>query len=167
MATRSESIALGAIVGTLSVLGWRHGRRARLSNTLAFGLAWTAVPVLNLGLWNQYWTDDFLDVGYRTASILWQTNRAYIGVLVSPCFGLLAFMPAAAVGLGLLSMPSRRPIWLAMVVLVVMAVIDMARSAISRTAFHGDLGISLPWRHSWRLVRVRRSKRVLQLWPCV
>ncbi len=125
--TRPEFIAFGAIVGILSGLGWRHGRRTALFHSLAYGVAWTAVAIPGVGLWNLYRTGDFFDVGYRTASILWQTERAYIGVfgvLASPSFGVLVFMPAAAVGLwGLLSMDSRQPVWLAMVTLVVMAVV--------------------------------------------
>lgn len=124
--TRPEFIAFGAILGVVSVLGRTRGRTA-LTHSLAYGIAWMAVAAPGVGLWNLYRTGDFFDVGYRTASILWQTDRAYIGVfgvLASPSFGLLVFMPAAAIGLwGLLSMGSRQPAWLAMVALIVLAVV--------------------------------------------
>ncbi len=126
-ATRPEFIVLGAGVGVLCLLG--QGRRpwARWPHALVFAFAWTAIVIPSLGFWNLYRTGSFLDVGYRTASILWQTDRAYIGVfgaLASPSFGLFVFMPVAAVGLwGLLNAPTRRTAWLVMLSLTLLAVV--------------------------------------------
>ena len=106
---------------------WKRDWRTGLTNSGIYAAAWAAVAIPGVGLWNLYRTGEFFDVGYRTATILWQTDRAYIGVfgtLASPSFGLLVFMPVAAVGLwGLLAGSSRRPVWLAMLALVVMAVV--------------------------------------------
>lgn len=124
---RPELIAFGAVAGFLSVLQWRVSWRIGAACSGAYTTAWAAVAIPGVGLWNLYRTGELLDVGYRTASILWQTDRAYIGifgVLASPSFGLLVFMPVAAVGLwGLLSMGRQSPVWIATLSLVVFAVI--------------------------------------------
>ena len=124
---RPEFIALGAVVGLLSLLRWRAGWRTGAICSGVFLASWAAVVLPGVGLWNLYRTGEFFDVGYRTASILWQTDRAYIGIfgtLASPSFGLLVFMPVAAVGLwGLLGSASRSPMCLAMAALVVLAVV--------------------------------------------
>ncbi|MCY3748827.1 MAG: hypothetical protein OXG64_05975 [Chloroflexi bacterium] len=125
--TRPEFVVFGGIGGVLSLMDWKRGHRTGLSHSLVYLAAWAAMAVPGVGLWNLYRTGGFLDVGYRSASILWQTERAYIGVfgsLASPSFGLLVFMPVAAVGLlGLLTKASHRPVWLAMLALVVMAAV--------------------------------------------
>ena len=125
--TRPEFVVLAPAVGALSLLREKRLSRVGLTRGLAFVAAWAVVTIPGIGLWNLYRTGDFFDVGYRTASILWQTDRAYIGifgVLVSPSFGLLVFMPVAAVGLwGILGATSRRPVWLVMLALTVLAVI--------------------------------------------
>ena len=124
---RPELIAFGVVVGILSLLQWRSSWRIGAACSGAYTTAWAAVAIPGVGLWNLYRTGELLDVGYRTASILWQTDRAYIGifgVLASPSFGLLVFMPVAAVGLwGLLSMGRQSPVWIATLALVVIAVI--------------------------------------------
>ena len=125
--TRPEFVILAPAVGVLSMFSGEGLARAGLIRALAFAAAWAVVAVPGIGLWNLYRTGDFLDVGYRSASILWQTDRAYIGifgVLASPSFGLLVFMPVAAVGLwGILGATARRPVWLVMLGLTVLAVI--------------------------------------------
>jgi len=125
--TRPEFVVLAPAVGVLSLLSEKRLSRQGLALGLAFALAWAVVAVPGIGLWNLYRTGDFFDVGYRTASILWQTDRAYIGmfgVLASPSFGLLVFMPVAAIGLwGILGATARRPVWLVMLALTVLAVI--------------------------------------------
>lgn len=125
--TRPEFMVFGVVVGTLSLLAWKQIGLAGLKGTAVFTATWAAVAFPGVGLWNLYRTGDFLDIGYRTGTILWQTDRAYIGVfgvLASPSFGLLVFMPLAAVGLwGLLRKATDRPIWYAMLVLVVIAVV--------------------------------------------
>ena len=125
--TRPEFVVLAPAVGVLSLLSEGRLSRAGLTRGLAFAAAWAVVAIPGIGLWNLYRTGEFFDVGYRTASILWQTDRAYIGifgVLASPSFGLLVFMPVAAVGLwGILGATSRRPVWLVMLALTVLAVI--------------------------------------------
>ncbi len=125
--TRTEFVVLAPAVGALSVFRGERLSRAGLTRGLAFAVAWAVVVVPGIGLWNLYRTGDFFDVGYRSASILWQTDRAHIGifgVLASPSFGLMVFMPVAAIGLwGMLGATSRRPIWLTMLALIVLAVI--------------------------------------------
>ena len=125
--TRPEFVILAPAVGVLSLFDGKRISRAGLARALAFAAAWAVVAIPGIGLWNLYRTGDFFDVGYRSASILWQTDRAYIGifgVLGSPSFGLLVFMPVAAIGLwGILGAPSRRPVWLVMLALIVLAVI--------------------------------------------
>ena len=125
--TRPDFIVFGVAVGLLSLLRWKRGWRTGLMCSGVYTAAWAVIAIPGVGLWNLYRTGDFLDVGYRTASILWQTERAYIGVfgaLASPSFGLLVFMPVTAVGLwGLLGRASSRSVWLAMLVLVVIAVV--------------------------------------------
>ena len=124
---RPEFIVFGVVVGVLSLVPWRRDWRTGLTCSGAYAAAWALVALPGVGLWNLYRTGEFFDVGYRTASILWQTERAYIGIfgtLASPSFGLFVFMPVAAVGLwGLLGMAARRPIWMAMLVLVAVAVV--------------------------------------------
>ncbi len=124
---RPELIAFALVVGTVSLLTWRAGWRTGLTCSGTFAASSAAIVLPGVGLWNIYRTGEFFDVGYRTASILWQTDRAYIGVfgvLASPSFGLMVFMPVAAIGLwGLLRMAGSRPIWLAMLALVVVATI--------------------------------------------
>lgn len=124
---RPELIAFGVVVGFLSLLQWRYGWRTGSTSSGVYTAAWAAIVIPGVGLWNLYRTGEFLDVGYRTASILWQTDRAYIGifgVLASPSFGLLVVTPVAAVGLwGLLSMGRQSPVWIAALALVVIAVI--------------------------------------------
>ena len=124
---RPEFIVFGVIVGVLSLVLWRRDWRTGLTCSGAFAAAWALVALPGVGLWNLYRTGEFFDVGYRTASILWQTDRAYIGIfgtLASPSFGLLVFMPAAAVGLwGLLGKATARPVWSAMLGLVAIAAI--------------------------------------------
>ena len=125
--TRPEFIVLGVVVGALSLLDLKRGGLADLKGAAVFTATWVAIAIPGVGFWNLYRTGDFLDIGYRTGTILWQTDRAYIGVfgaLASPSFGLLVFMPLAAVGLwGLIGRAMDRPIWLAMLVLVVTAVV--------------------------------------------
>lgn len=125
--TRPEFMVLGVLVGALSLPAWKRSGLTGLKGSAVFAASLAAIAVPGVGLWNLYRTGDFLDVGYRTGTILWQTDRAYIGVfgvLASPSFGLLVFMPLAAVGLwGLLSRAMDRPIWLAMLVLVITAVV--------------------------------------------
>lgn len=125
--TRPEFVVLAPAVGVLSLLSEERLSRVGVTRGLAFAAAWAVMAVPGIGLWNLYRTGDFFDVGYRTASILWQTDRAYIGmfgVLASPSFGLLVFMPVAAVGLwGILGATSRRPVWMVMLALIVLAVI--------------------------------------------
>ena len=125
--TRPEFIALGVIVGALTLLTWKRGWRIGLTCSVVYTAAWALIAVPGVGLWNLYRTGDFLDVGYRTATVLWQTDRAYIGIfgsLASPSFGLLVFMPVAAVGLwGLLGKATARPVWTAMLGLVAIAAI--------------------------------------------
>ena len=90
--TRPEFIALGVIVGALTLLTWKRGWRTGLTCSVVYTAAWALIAVPGVGLWNLYRTGDFLDVGYRTATVLWQTDRAYIGIfgaLASPSFGLL------------------------------------------------------------------------------
>ncbi|MCY3914074.1 MAG: hypothetical protein OXG43_12650 [Chloroflexi bacterium] len=125
--TRPEFVVLAPAVGVLGLLSEGRLSRVGLTRGLAFAAAWAVVAIPGIGLWNLYRTGDFFDVGYRTASILWQTDRAYIGmfgVLASPSFGLLVFMPVAAVGLwGILGATSRRPVWLVMLALTLLAVV--------------------------------------------
>lgn len=124
---RPEYIVFGVVLGALSLARWRDSWRVGMTRSAAFAVAGAAVALPGVGLWNLYRTGEFFDVGYRTASILWQTDRAYIGIfgtLASPSFGLLVFMPVAAVGLlGLLGRASHRPIWGAMLALVLIAVV--------------------------------------------
>ena len=124
---RPEFIVLGVVVGALSLLDLKRGGLAGLKGAAVFTATWVAISILGVGFWNLYRTGDLLDTGYRTGTILWQTDRAYIGVfgaLASPSFGLLVFMPLAAVGLwGLLGKAMDRPIWFAMLVVVVTAVV--------------------------------------------
>lgn len=124
---RPEYIVFSVVLGALSLARWRDSRRVGMTRSGAFAVAGTAVALPGVGLWNLYRTGEFFDVGYRTASILWQTDRAYIGIfgaLASPSFGLLVFMPVAAVGLlGLLGRFSHRPAWGAMLALVLIAVV--------------------------------------------
>ena len=125
--TRPEFAALGMVVGALTLVKWKWDWRSSLTNAGVFTAAWALTTVPGVGLWNLYRTGEFFDVGYRSATILWQTDRAYIGifgVLASPSFGLFVFMPVAAVGLwGLLGRAPGRPVWLAMLGLVVMAAV--------------------------------------------
>lgn len=124
---RPEFIVFGLGAGVLSLAPWKRGWRTCLVCAGVYTAAWALIALPGVGLWNLYRTGQFFDVGYRTASILWQTDRAYIGVfgvLASPSFGLLVIMPVAAVGLwGLLGMAPRRPAGLVMLGLVVMAAI--------------------------------------------
>ena len=125
--TRPEFVILASVLGVLALFSEEQLSRAGLTRGLAFGAAWVIVAVPGIGLWNLYRTGDFFDVGYRSATLLWQTDRAYIGifgVLASPSFGLLVFMPVAAVGLwGMLSAVSHRRVWLSVLALIVLAVI--------------------------------------------
>lgn len=124
---RPEVVVFGAVIGVLSLGLWRDAWRIGATCSGVYIVAWAAVAIPGIGLWNLYRTGEFLDVGYRAASILWQTDRAYIGVfgvLASPSFGLLVFMPVAAVGLwGLMGMGRQSHVWTAMLALVVIAVI--------------------------------------------
>ena len=125
--TRPEFTAVGVVVGALTLVKWKRDWRTGLTNAGVYTAAWAITTIPGVCLWNLYRTGEFFDVGYRSATILWQTDRAYIGifgVLASPSFGLFVFMPVAAVGLwGLLGKAPDRPIWLAMLVLVVTAVV--------------------------------------------
>jgi len=124
---RPEFVVFGVAVGALSLLRWRDSWQSTAANAGAYSATWAAVAVSGVGFWNLYRTGDLLDVGYHGASVLWQTDRAYIGVfgvLASPSFGLFVFMPVAAVGLwGLMSTGRQGPVWIAMLALCAIAVI--------------------------------------------
>lgn len=122
--TRPELVLVAPVLGVLAI---RPETRLTLSGStraLVYTAVWAAVAIPGIGLWNLYRTGAFLGFGYQP-SILWQTDRAYIGVfgvLASPSFGLLVFMPAAAFGLwGLLNAKEYTGIWRAMCVLVAIA----------------------------------------------
>ena len=124
---RPEYVAFGVVLGALSLVRWLGSRRTGATCSGVYAAAWVATALPGVGLWNLYRTGEFFDVGYRSASILWHTDRAYIGVfgvLASPSFGLLVFMPVAAVGLwGLLGMVRQSPVGVAMPSLVVIGII--------------------------------------------
>ena len=127
VAARPEFIVVGVVVGALTLVRLKRDWRTGLTNAGVYTAAWAVTVIPGVGLWNLYRTGEFFDVGYRSATILWQTERAYIGVfgvLASPSFGLFVFMPVAAVGLwGLLGKTPGRPVWLAMLGLVVIAAV--------------------------------------------
>lgn len=169
---RPEFIVFGVVVGVLSLVRRRDSWPGAAANAGAFGATWAVVATSGVGLWNLYRTGDFLDVGYHGASVLWQTDRAYIGVfgiLASPSFGLFVFMPVAAVGLwGLLGIGRQGPVWMAMLALCVIAVIGYGsfrdwhggvswgpRYLLSVTPFLAlGVGLVLQARDSARLIRL-------------
>ncbi|MDP6508477.1 MAG: hypothetical protein QF573_05470 [Chloroflexota bacterium] len=104
-ATRSE-YAMFAPILLFAALASRPGR-GRVAVGGLWVLAWVAVVVPGVGLYNLYRAGSMIDFGYPGQTFLWATDRAHIGlygVLASPGFGLFVYMPAAVLGLwGLLT----------------------------------------------------------------
>ncbi len=126
-ATRPEYAVLAVVLlPTLLFLSGVSLRR-RVPAALVWGASWSAVVAPGVGLYNLYRTGSILQSGYGDQTFLWQTAKSYIGVfgiLASPSFGLLVFMPVAALGFwGFLCGGGDRAIRYAMAALTLVAVV--------------------------------------------
>ena len=114
------------LVPTVMVLA-RPDVRRRILAALIWIVSWAVVVVPGVGCFNLYRSGSMLEFGYSDQTFLWHTAKSYIGVfgvLASPSFGLLVFMPVAAIGFwGLVSGGGNRAMRYSMVALTVMAVL--------------------------------------------
>ena len=118
--------AMFAPILLVVALASRPGR-GRLVAGILWALAWLAVVIPGVGLYNLYRTGSMLDFGYPGQTFLWATDRPHIGlygILVSPGFGLFVYMPVAVLGLwGLLTGAGQRPARWAMAAAVLTAIL--------------------------------------------
>ncbi len=124
---RPEFVVLAVVAAPLALTSTDSCVRTRAGRLLTWTLAWAIVAVPGIGLWNLYRTGSFFDTGYGATTILWQTERAYIGVLGilgSPSFGLFVLVPVTALGVwGLLTARRYRSLWITMAGLVALAIV--------------------------------------------
>ena len=126
-AVRPEYAVLAVVLLPTLMFALKGLLRHRIPAALVWIASWFAVVAPGVGLYNLYKTGSILHSGYGDQTFLWQTAKSYIGVfgiLASPSFGLLVFMPVAALGFwGLLCGDGDKVVRYAMAALAIIAVV--------------------------------------------
>ena len=100
-AVRPEYAVLAVVLLPTLLFASKRTLRRSIPAALVWVASWSAVVAPGVGLYNLYKTGSILQFGYSEQTYLWQTAEWYIGVfgiLASPSFGLLVFMPVAGLG---------------------------------------------------------------------
>ncbi len=126
-AVRAEYAVLAIVLLPTLIFTSKAVFRSWIPGALVWTASWFAVVAPGVGLHNLYKTGSILHSGYGDQTFLWQTAKSYIGVfgiIASPSFGLLVFMPVAAVGFwGLLGGEGDKAVRYAMAALALFAVV--------------------------------------------